>query len=427
MMRRKTFDIQGLLLRVFMPIVVVVAITLGVVVYNRLYDVILGGFDRKLITVTALTGALIDPADHRYLVEHAQSGQAGLESSGQYLGNVRPMRRIVAALDLTFLYTQILGGSKDIVYILDAAEGSEHSPIGSEDDSTDQVRQGLHRVQQRGEVYVSPIEYQQQWGLSKASAAPIWSPAGDVVASAGADVDISIINIATQNALLASTIVGMISLAACAIAGVTVIGRIARPIGALKLEALRIASGDHSPPSPQDAPGEVLRLQKGVARIATRLSLLLSRASRHSANRERDMRLRTLAANLGADDGPAFLVSGATWTLAAIHDEHLGEIGQAFWQKGIKAVALRLGHAPPETLLATLAGQEGAFLVLDTHSGRLTAAGSNGVTIIRNGVKLSMPPGVSVMLEQGEEVVTDPEYLAVQLRWNGSGGDRNAG
>ena len=131
-MRPDGIPIQTLLLRAFLPAVGMVAIVLGLVTYDRLYDTILDGFDRKLATVSSLTGALIDPDDHDRLIAVARSGTGGdaAEASPAYQQAVIPIRRIREALDLTYLYTQIRGGPQDICYVLDSTQGDEHSPIG---------------------------------------------------------------------------------------------------------------------------------------------------------------------------------------------------------------------------------------------------------------------------------------------------------
>src|SRR3546814_11668666 len=75
---------------------------------------------------------------------------------------------------------QVLGGGADMFYVLDGTEGADHSPIGSEDELTNETRIGLTRVQDSGAVYVSPIEYQEQWGLLKTAAAPVYGVDGSI-------------------------------------------------------------------------------------------------------------------------------------------------------------------------------------------------------------------------------------------------------
>jgi hypothetical protein len=266
-MRRNSIPIQTLLLRVFLPAVAVVAIGLGLLTYNRLYDTIVDGFDRKLITTSALTGALIDGRDHDKLIAIARTEPATneAESSPEYLRNVQPMRQIMKQLNLTYLYTQILGGKKDILYVLDATEDGQHSPLGSEDTLPPETLAGIRRAEAKGSIHLSPIEFQQQWGLLKTAAAPVRGGDGRIVATAGADVNVSLIRVATQNALFASVVIGMASLLACALIILVIVRRVAQPLDRLRREALRIAGGDHRPLDDFPAPSDIASLKGALA------------------------------------------------------------------------------------------------------------------------------------------------------------------
>ena len=67
MRRNRKIGIQTLLLRVFLPVVALAALLGAILVYNRINATILRQFDDRLIATSALTGALIDPADHDWL------------------------------------------------------------------------------------------------------------------------------------------------------------------------------------------------------------------------------------------------------------------------------------------------------------------------------------------------------------------------
>lgn len=272
-MRPDGTPIETLLWRTFTPAIVILAIGLATFVYNRLYDTILDGFSRQLVTTSALAGALVDPADHDWLIEAAlvRAPADLVEATDRYRRNAEPLKRIRAELDLTYLYTQVLGGTKDVVYVLDSTEGEEHSPLGSEDELTPETRSGLTRVTTDGTIYVSPIEFQEQWGLLKTAAAPVRDRRGGIAATAGADVNISVIEVATQNALFASALIGVASLAACGMVTLLIVRWVARPIEGLKSDALRIAAGDRAPPARRAAPREVQRLRNDLTALATDL------------------------------------------------------------------------------------------------------------------------------------------------------------
>ena len=138
---------------------------------------------------------------------------------------------------------------------------------------------GLSWFSAKGSVYVSPIQYQAQWGLLKTAAAPLRSASGRIAATMGADVNISVIQVATQNALFASALIGVASLLACALATLLILRFVAQPIEGLKADALRIAAGDRAPPQALRAPREVTALRAALGeRAGTLFSALTAMA-----------------------------------------------------------------------------------------------------------------------------------------------------
>ncbi len=312
-MRPEGIPIQTLLLRVFLPAVGVVAIGLGLLTYDRLYKAILDGFDRKLIATSALTGALVDPQEHDRLIAIARTRPTTeeAEQSPAYLHAVGPMRRIRKDLDITYLYTQVLGGPEDILYVLDANQDENHSPIGAADGLPPETLAGIKRAQAKGSVHLSPIEFQKQWGLLKTAAAPVRGADGRYVATAGADVNVSLIRVATQNALFTSVVIGMASLLACALIILTIVRRVAQPLDKLRQEALRVAGGDHRPIGSFPAPRDIAGLQGALAQSTSAMTgrLADARASAQEAATRTGMASldRALA---GAIDHPALAYAG---------------------------------------------------------------------------------------------------------------------
>lgn len=309
--------IKSLLWRTFTPAIVVLAVVLGALVYTRLYDTILDGFSRKLVTTSALSGALIDPTDHDFLLRAAQvrAPAEAVEAMPQYVRNVEPMRQIRRELGLTYLYSQALGGTKDVIYVLDSTVGEEHSTLGAEDELTPETRAGLRRTTTDGTPYVSPIEFQEQWGLLKTAAAPIRARDGRLVATAGADVNISVIEVATQNALFASALIGVASLLASALVTFLILRWVAVPIEGLKADALRIAAGDRAPPAMQAAPREVARLRVALGDLATHLVAAMRTAWTDTLGQDRSRNADLLAGVLGASEAVT-LVKGVVWSPA---------------------------------------------------------------------------------------------------------------
>lgn len=300
-MRPDGIPIKALLWRTFTPAIVLLAIGLGALTYSRLYATILDGFSRKLLTVSALSGALLDPRDHDFLIQAATVGAPAdlMEARPEYLRQVTPLRRIRSELDLTYLYTQMLGGTKDVIYVLDSTLGEEHSAIGSEDELTAETRAGLKNVQQAGTIYVSPIEFQEQWGLLKTAAAPVRNQEGRIVATAGADVNISVIEVATQNALFASALIGVASLLVSALVTLLIARWVAAPIEGLKAEALRVAAGDRDPPAATRSPREVSRLRGALTDLASYLTTSMRVAWTETLAHDRARNVEVLDAVLG--------------------------------------------------------------------------------------------------------------------------------
>jgi hypothetical protein len=337
--------IKTLLWRTFTPAILTLAVVLGALVYGRLYGTILDGFSRKLVTTSALTGALIEPADHDFLIQAAQvrAPAEAVEQMPQYRRNVEPMRRIRRELGLTYLYSQVLGGPKDVVYVLDATEGEEHSPIGSDDELTAETRTGLRRTTADGTIYVSPIEFQEQWGLLKTAAAPIRARDGRIVATAGADVNISVIEVATQNALFASALIGVASLIASALVTFLIVRWVARPIEGLKADALRIAAGDRAPPARMAAPREVSRLREALAELATHLIASMRQAWSDTLSLDRVRNAGVLEAALPAAAPVTLITDGerrVVWTPSA------DTLDARLEHRGMTLLAERFGAEP---------------------------------------------------------------------------------
>ena len=422
-MRRDGIPINTLLWRTFTPAIVVVAIALGALVYNRLYDTILDGFGRKLVTTSALTGALIDPADHDWLMAAWKPGAdaEALEKSPAYLRNVLPMKRVKRELGLTYLYSQVVGGSKDIFYILDTSEGDDHSPIGSEDDMTPETLAGLKAATARDTVYVSPIEFQEQWGLLKTAAAPIRSVDGKINATAGADVNISVIQVATQNALFESALIGVASLLACALVTLLIMRRVAQPIERLKADALRIAAGDRTPPSRMSAPREAVKLRDALGELADHLVAAMRAARSQTLSHDRDRNQQLLESLLG-DEGAA-----PTTTLVDNPDILVVWFGQMprgaaalLERRGMRLLAERIAASPDLTAdwaaLAEAGG--GSVLAISRRTATARLSGEAALTLrLGDAAPIRLAPDDSVVLKRGETLTAVLAYGDIRLDW----------
>ncbi|WP_417595793.1 histidine kinase [Parasphingorhabdus sp.] len=408
-MPRKTVPIKTLLLRIFVPAVVLVSMLLALFVYNWLYSTIIDGFDQKLTTTSALTGVLIDPADHDRLIHaaFAQEDADVVEQSPPYLRNVIPIRRIRSKLDLTYLYSQVAGGSQDVTYILDGSEGDDHSPIGSEDDLSDMTMEGLDNAEAGKGIYVSPIEYQEQWGLLKTALAPVYGSDGQITATAGADVNISVIQVATQNTLFASALIGIGSILACLLVALMIVRRVAEPIEALKDDALKFAAGNGHASSLAAGPREVSRLHDALAALAKKMGVATAARQRAAAKHEND-----------ADS--ALLLKDARRNGERIIYLTERDGARIFWIPG--------GDQNVETALASrsmvrlverfstnpalakhwrrLADKNhGACLVVNDRQRSIELVGNADVTIRRDGRELSLNPELPMVFDAAVDVL----------------------
>ncbi|MHA7819562.1 MAG: histidine kinase [Erythrobacter sp.] len=399
---REPRPIQSLLLRIFLPAVLLVATALAVFAYNWHHATIIEGFDRKLVTTSALTGAMIDPEDHDALMEAAFAGEDPqvIEAGPQYRRNTDPIARIQERLDLTYLYTQALGGEQDIVYVLDGTEGDEHSPIGSPDALTRQTLDGLRKAEEERSVYISPVEYQEQWGLLKTAAAPVYDGEGSVSATAGADVNISVILVATQNALFASTLIGIGSILACLGIALLIMRMVARPIEALKDRALRVAAGQGDESEMAKAPREVIAVSEALTAMGRRFA----DAARRS---ESDRKAHELEAN------GALLARGASDPI------HLVDVGRGavFWLPNGCGADAALAALAARQLAARFSDEpdlaehwrlladtgSGVCVLIDGDEGTIELVSQAGVSIVRGQREIPLAPCVP----QGFDPLTD--------------------
>jgi hypothetical protein len=402
----KTVPIQTLLLRTLLPAVISVAILLAILVYNWLYAAIVDGFDRKLVTTSALTGAMIDPADHDRLIQSArrQEDAGGVEATPAYRRNADPIRRIRTGLGLTYLYTQAIGGPSSVLYVLDGSEGDDHSTIGSPDELPAETLTGLAKVEREGAIYVSPIEYQEQWGLLKTAAAPVFGVNGGITSSTGADVNISVIRVATQNALFTSAMIGVVSILACILVALRLVRSIASPIQALTQDTLRIAAGDaHELAAAPNAPREVKDLRGALGTLAERTAEDSRHRKEQAAQQTDVLRNAMLARAAGSETcDPVFLVSRADLIVAWIAAEkanarHL----LAHTAMARLARAIEAEPEPGREWRAFADLDHGACVVIDRAAGTIELVGAGAPVVVVSDRPVTLRSGSREPLQAG--------------------------
>jgi len=182
-----------------------------------------------------------------------------------------PMREILDDKEVTYLYTIIMGGRKDILYIVDATPGEDWSPIGYEEELPPQNVEGLVRATEEGVPFISDVMYFDLWGLLKVAAAPIYDEERRIRALAGVDINIDLIRTKTRVALFQVLGFGAVSLVLAGMVSLWVTRRLIRPINQLKYGALRIAAGHYEHPLDIREPRELRELARTLNGIGTTL------------------------------------------------------------------------------------------------------------------------------------------------------------
>lgn len=188
-----------------------------------------------------------------------------------YAAHVPLYRQLRERAALTFLYTEVYIGGDRIRYVLDGSTGDSHSRPGYLDSVPEADIDAVVRAQVEGTPFVSGIRQWEAWGLVKVSAAPIRNRAGEVVALAGADVDIGVIRSKTRNALFAVLGVGALLLLISGLVSLWVAQSITRPLRDIKNAALRIAAGQYGARLQSASADELGRLAGSLDRLSLRL------------------------------------------------------------------------------------------------------------------------------------------------------------
>lgn len=296
MPRNLHFRLSTLTAAVIFAAMAVVTAVLGVLAYQRTYERIQQGFDRKLLAVSTVTAAFIDGDEHEEMM------RLNTETSPLYLKYVGPMQRIMREKDLTYLYTQIPTGGANIIYGLDGTVGKDHSPISSADTAPPGEAEGIVGVYEHGSTYLSGMRVWQEWGLLKSAFAPIHDRQGRITAMSGADVNISIITQKTRVALLAVTGCGLILLAFAGYVSTRVARRVTEPLSRLKTAALQVAAGRYGLQADIRSPSEVRELAGAFNRLSRSLEQRLQDLRQVNASIEQGRRQRLLHSALQRRD-----------------------------------------------------------------------------------------------------------------------------
>lgn len=238
----------------------------------------------------------LDPSQSADSSSHA----LGFRSRNEplYRKYVEPMRAILRKQNVTYIYTQVLREPYEIAYVLDATEGEDQALIGQRDVVPREDYEGAQQVMVRNEVRANRLRRFERWGLLKVSAGPIHDSRGRSLATAGVDVNISIIQRKTREALI--EVLGLsaaVWLAAAALA-MLMARRLTRSLGQLKNAALAVAAGRYGQGVSLRSPRELVSVAAAFSRLSRSLQETFDRIGRDSAALESERSRRDLAIRL---------------------------------------------------------------------------------------------------------------------------------
>ena len=304
------FKVRTWLQLTMLPALTVISVMIGVGLIFELRRLILAGFDQELQGVSAVTAAFVNPVDHAWLLEPPppEAGPEWLEAreaSPAYQRMVKPLQRTRDRLGLTYVYTQKVHDGDQITYGLDGTTGDEHSPLQTADELPADEVAGVARLIEQGRPHFTRLRRWDQWGLLKSSFVPIFDAEGKVIAMSGTDVNVSVIEARTRNALLLVFTVGSLALLAASAWSWRIARVLRRPVEDLKTGALRVAAGDYHELQISQ-PQELHRLAEDFNRVSREVK----RTSEHfaaetarivTAQNEREIRQRLAQSSGGAN------------------------------------------------------------------------------------------------------------------------------
>ena len=339
-------------------------------------------------------------------------------------------RKVREDAGLTFLYTEVFLGGDQIRYIVDGSLGDDHTQPGYLDTVPETSLEELIRAQNRGQAFVSDIRQWEQWGLIKVSGEPIRNRQGQVVAIAGADVDISVIRSKTRRALFSVLLVGLVS--------IRISNSLTQPVRRIKDAALRLAAGYFGGQLATGSNDEIDQLAASLDRLSARVAAQKeqSKSYQHTLLQHRlQAALRHVL-----DDGVrrarqgalASLLSGSGVSGERCSDVVLAGDSRLMWRLGeqleglpralARARVARLGRrlmaklSPPQALAQLLAAEPGlsACAVLSS-SGELLVATLGALELQ---VECASGELISHTLQHGERLqLSKGQRLRWQNEW----------
>ncbi|MDD4869920.1 MAG: cache domain-containing protein [Kiritimatiellae bacterium] len=289
---RESFRLQSLILLIIVPALVIITGIAGWLLYRNLHAIIIEGFNGKLFALSTTTASCLDGDRLRNVLDKQDS------NNPDYLAYMKTLREIQKQKDVTYLYTFLLGGKKDIVYIIDASPGNDFCPIGYEENLPMQNMDGLRRVVSDGIPYISEIQEYERYGLLKVSAAPVYGKTNSVQALTGVDINISVIKKKLNTAISHILGVGAFALLLAGLTAMWFSTKLIKPLTRVKSGALRLAAGNYGRQIDVSGPIEIEALASAFNRVGNTIGGILQKAVANNEKAEVDRRHVELAKEL---------------------------------------------------------------------------------------------------------------------------------
>lgn len=254
------------------------------------------GYDPASHSLFATAGSLLRIDPDTGLVSIGDLIAAfGREHSPLYLRYVTMMRALQDLAETKYLYTQRVEERSRITYGLDATIGDEHSPLLSLDTLPDEAIEDVADLQEQGTLYLSGITAWDQWGLLKSALVPIFdSVTGEVIAMAGADININAIRFETHRALVVTLGAGIALLIAAGAYSLIISRQLTDPLNTIREGALRAAAGHYRQKLSVASPRELRDLAQSFSASTVSIDELIQ----SSAQQAEDCRLKHAQAAL---------------------------------------------------------------------------------------------------------------------------------
>jgi methyl-accepting chemotaxis protein len=175
------------------------------------------------------------------LVDGDSLDRINSEDDPSYQTQVALLKKLQKSTGVRFVYTLEDCGDGTTRFILDIGEGEDHSPLFSEYDYLDAMKEAFS-----GTASADKNIYSDQWGSQISGYAPIMNSQGQVAGIACVDVDAADINATTNQTIILIIIFALAGILIGCVLSIFLANKIQRPINLLKdkVDELALAGAD---------------------------------------------------------------------------------------------------------------------------------------------------------------------------------------